>query len=144
MADEFQDRSSKSEWVYQDISTGDVVPVKYLTQDTLYLFSTNDAIRKSYNFEKCQLGSIMLNQVDTRFNLPSKDGRAVFLVGKFEGLLSGEKNKELSVNCEDLPDKSQLALGYKEFPSHGRADSRLSRSLYTPGWNSKANPSVKV
>lgn len=114
MADDFQERNAEKAWVYQDINNGDELSADYLSEDTLYLFSTNDAIRRSYDFEQCRVGSTILSKIDTSFNLPSKTGRALFLVGQFKQSVDVREYspRKLSVTCNNYPDRNQLGLGY--------------------------------
>ncbi|WP_309956027.1 hypothetical protein [Arcanobacterium hippocoleae] len=114
MADDFQERNAEKEWIYQDINNGDELSADYLSKDTLYLFSTNDAIRSSYDFEQCRVGSTILSKIDTHFNLPSKNGQALFLVGQFKQFVDVREDspRRLSLTCNNYPKGNQLGLGY--------------------------------
>ena len=114
IADDFQERNAEKEWIYQNINNGDELSTDYRFKDTLYLFSTNDAIRRSYDFEQCRAGSTILSKVDTHFNLPSKNGQALFLVGQFKQSVDVREDspRRISVTCNNYPSGNQLGLGY--------------------------------
>lgn len=86
------------------------LPDSYMNQDELYLFVTRDILESDYDLSKVTIGDESITLVDSSFNLPGPENKALFLVGKFE---LNDKSSSGVLIAPGINKTGDIAIGYK-------------------------------
>lgn len=81
-----------------------------MNQDELYLFVTRDILESDYDLSKVTIGDESITLVDSSFNLPGPENKALFLVGKFE---LNDKSSSGVLIAPGINKTGDIAIGYK-------------------------------